>query len=205
MPQMSAAEINAAVERLRDPRVKYKINLASTREVARDIVDSLPGVKELKEGGPQAARAVIDLLKDENTLNDSNLTAISLRILESHPSEEVKLVLAGPISEHRFRGFNSLFAARTFLRAAQIEPTDNAVELAFEEARKLQPENAGVLNLTAAKMPAHKPSSAKKKGKLPSAYAGKVMLARKGKAKTSPKLGSHKSAGARKKSKAMKK
>jgi hypothetical protein len=157
MPNMSAAEIKHAIERLRDPRIKYKVNLASSAEVAKDIVDSLPGVKELKEAGPQAAKAVLELLQDEETLADSNLTTISLRILKSYPSEEVKLALAKPISERRFRGLNSEFAAETFLTAAQLAIDENPVPIALEEAIRLQSESH--LNITAAEESGLKPSS----------------------------------------------
>ncbi len=157
MPNMSEAEIKDAIERLRDPRIKYRVNLASSAEVAKDIVDSLPGVKELKEDGPAAAKAVLALLQDEETLRDSNLTTISLRILKSYPSENVKLALAKPISERRFRGFNSQFAAETFLTAAGIEANENPVSVATEEAMRLQPESH--FNITAAEESVVKPSS----------------------------------------------
>ena len=157
MPNMSEAEIKDAIERLRDPRIKYRVNLASSPEVAKDIVDSLPGVKELKEEGPEAAKAVLELLEDEETLQDSNLTTISLRILQSYPSENVKLALAKRISQRRFRGFNRNFAAETFLRAAGIETHDNPVRVAIEEATRLQPESH--LNFTVVEESGVKPSS----------------------------------------------
>src|SRR2546430_639755 len=139
MKNLSTQAIQETIQRLSEPRVKYRVELASTTEVAKDIIDSLPGVKQLKENGPAAEEVVLALLQDEKTLEDENLTAISLHILKSYPSERVKLALAKPISERRFTGFNSQFAAETFLKAAGIETlSKDAIRVALREAKKIQ-------------------------------------------------------------------
>jgi hypothetical protein len=138
MTNLSAQAIRKTIELLSEPRVKYRVELASTTEVAKDIIDALPGVKQLKENGPEAAKVVLALLQDEKTLQDENLTAISLRILENYPSDDVKVTLAKPIVARKFLGFNSQLAAETFLKAVGIEALrKDAIAVALREARKL--------------------------------------------------------------------
>jgi hypothetical protein len=136
--KMSAAVIQKIIARLSDPDVNYVIDLASTTRVAKNIIESLPGVKEFRDGEPEAAAAVLALLQKEQTLSDENLSAIILFILKSYPSEELKLVLAKYISARRFTGFNSLLAAEAFLKAAGIEvATKDAIAVALREAKKI--------------------------------------------------------------------
>jgi hypothetical protein len=143
MNQANLSAIETALARLSDPDVNLAVGLASIPSVARDIIQSLPGVKELKEAGPEAARAVLALLRREETLNDRDLSAILLYILESYPSEGVKLALAKEISALRFRVINAQLAAETFLNAAGMEfAREDAIAVAFREARKLYPEGA---------------------------------------------------------------
>lgn len=142
MKNLSAQDIQQTIARLSEPSVKYRVELASTTEVAKDIIDALPGVKQLKEHGPEAEKIVLALLQDEKTLQDENLTAISLHILESYPSERVKLALAKPINARKFRGLNRQLAAETFLKAAGIETLrKDAIAIAGREAEKLQPQD----------------------------------------------------------------
>jgi hypothetical protein len=132
--------IETALARLLDPDVNLAVALASTPDVAGNIIQSLPGVKDLRETGPEAAKAVLALLQREETLADENVSAICLYILESYPSDEVKLALAKQISALRFRVINAQLAAETFLRAAGVEfARQDAVTLAFREARRLFP------------------------------------------------------------------
>lgn len=139
MKSLSAEAIQAAIARLSDPKVNFRLDLASTPHVAKRIIQSLPGVKELSETGPEAEEAFVALLQDENTLQDENLSAISVHILESYPSERVKLALAKPISASRFRGMSSQLAAETFLKAAGIEALrEDAIAVALREAKKYQ-------------------------------------------------------------------
>jgi hypothetical protein len=139
MKTLSAQDIQRTIARLSDPAVNFRLELASTPHVARRIVQTLPGVKALIENGPEVADALLDLLKDEKTLRNENLALISLYILWSYPSERVKVALAKPITERRFTGFNSQFAAETFLKAAGIETLrKDAIAVALREARKIQ-------------------------------------------------------------------
>jgi hypothetical protein len=135
---LSAVAIESALARLSDPEVNVAVDSASTSNVAKEIIKSLPGVQQLMESGPEAAQAVRALLQSERTLEDANLTAICLHILASHPSDEVKLALAKPITERKFRGINAQLAAETFLKAAGIEATgQDAIETAMAEAQKI--------------------------------------------------------------------
>src|SRR5687767_6625769 len=125
MASYSAKAIQAAIQRLSDPKVNYRLDLASTPHVAKRIIESLPGVKELRETGTEAEEAFLELLKDEGTLEDEHLSAISVHILESYPSERVKAALAEPIRERRFKGMSNQLAAETFLKAAGIEASSD--------------------------------------------------------------------------------
>lgn len=137
---LSVEAIQTAIARLSDRSVNFRIDLASTPHVARRIIQTLPGVKELSENGPQVADALLSLLQDDQTLQNENLASISLHILEYYPSERVKLALAKPISQRKFTGFNAQFAAEAFLKAAGIETSrKEAIAAALSEARKLHP------------------------------------------------------------------
>jgi hypothetical protein len=143
MKPLSPKAIEKALQRLSDPKVNYRVDLASTPHVAKRIIQSLPGVKRLTQDGPEAEKAILALLQDEEKLEDRNLSAIGLYILESYPSDEVKYALAKPISVRRFRGLNSQLAADTFLKAAGIPARgQEAIAIAHREARKIQKERA---------------------------------------------------------------
>ena len=139
MAKLSAEEIQTTIANLANPRVNFRIDLASTPYVARQIIKSLPGVQDLSENGPEVADVLLTLLQDDRTLQDENFASISLHILSNYPSERVKLALAKPISERKFTGFSSQFAAEAFLQSAGVEASnENAITLALREARKLQ-------------------------------------------------------------------
>ena len=139
MKHLSAEAIQTAIARLSDPKVNYRLDLASTPHVAKRIIQSLPGVKELSENGPEAEQALLDLLQDERTYEDENVSAISVHILESYPSERVKLALAKPISARRFTGMSCQLAAETFLKAAGIEALrEDAIGVAWREAVRIE-------------------------------------------------------------------
>lgn len=140
MTNRSTVAIQRTIARLADPDVNIEIELASSVNVAKNIIQSLPGVRRLRRDGPQAAKAVLELLQDPQTLEDENLSAISLHILEAYPTKEVESALAKPISERRFTGINSVLAAETFLKAAGIQAArKDAPAIALREARKLYP------------------------------------------------------------------
>lgn len=135
---LSTAAIQRALTRLADPDVNSEIYFASTINVAKDIIRSLPGVRRLRRHGPEVAQVVLTLLQQPKTLEDEKLVAISLEILEAYPSEGLKIALAKPIVERRFRGINSMLAAETFLKAAGIEAArKDAIAIALREAKKI--------------------------------------------------------------------
>jgi hypothetical protein len=106
--------------------------------VTKDIIRTLPGVRRLRKQGPEVARAVLTLLQQPKTFEDEKWVAIGLDILEAYPSEEVKIGLAKPISERRFRGINSMLAAETFLKALGLEAErKDAIKIARREAKKI--------------------------------------------------------------------
>jgi hypothetical protein len=136
---LSADAIESALTKLADPKVNFRIDLASTPHVAGRIIQSLPGVKELIEDGPAVADALLSRLNDDQVLDDDYFASISLHILSHYPSERVKRALVGPITQRKFSGFSSQFAAEAFLKAAGIETTrEKAIATALREARKLE-------------------------------------------------------------------
>ena len=136
---MSAAAIQKALIRLADPEVNSQIYFASTVTVAKDIIRSLPGVRRLRREGSEVAQTLLALLpRQRQTQENENFLAIGLHILEAYPSNDVKLALARPIVERRFRGINSFLAAETFLKAAGIEAVGKDVlRIALREAKKV--------------------------------------------------------------------
>jgi len=135
---MSAKAIEKALTRLADPAVNSEIYLASTTTVAKDIIQSLPGVKRLRKEGPKVAQAVLPRVQVKQTQKNENFLSIALHILEAYPSDEVKFGLAKPIVDHRFTGLNSFLAAETFLKAIGIEAARaDVVATALREANKI--------------------------------------------------------------------
>jgi len=129
--------IEIAIARLADPRVNTAIQLASTSYVTKQIIEGLPGVKELASDGPEVEEAMLQLIAGEES-RQRNLTAIALYILGSYKSERVKLTLARMIVSESFTGVRTQLAAESFLKAARIdyEPED-AIRLARHEAHQL--------------------------------------------------------------------
>jgi hypothetical protein len=157
MANLSAEEIEQRIQHLSERRVKYRVELASTPHVARRIIRRLPGVQDLKKSAA-GRKAVLNLLRDERTVRDNNLTAISLDILDEHPSKEVETALARYINARRFTGINMQLAAETFLKAAgrQAAPKD-AIAEAMREAKLIEIANSS--NLMMAKKPGVKPGA----------------------------------------------
>ena len=138
MKNMTAERIDKAIARFSDPQVNYQVWLASTPEVAKVIIKGLPGVKELVEVGPDAARSMITLLDSKEMQKNDRVSAIALYVLSQFPSEEVKQALAKDIAARRFRGISSQLAAEAFLTAARIDaPQEEAITVALREAKKL--------------------------------------------------------------------
>ena len=145
---LSPEVIHTMIALLADHKVNFRIDLASTTHVAKRIIQSLPGVQELRENGPQVEQTLVALLQNEATLDNDNLTSISLHILEKYPTERVKLALAKPIVARRFTGFNAQLAAEAFLKAAGIHALrKDAIKIALREARKIVASNPPKMNV----------------------------------------------------------
>jgi hypothetical protein len=113
------AVIEAAVANLSDPNEQYKVMLASSPEVAKLIIEGLPGVQELLALGPEAAgRVALDLL---NRQENEALSGIALYILQRASHEETAPELASAIRENKFSGINLHLAADALLSAAKFE------------------------------------------------------------------------------------
>jgi hypothetical protein len=140
MKNLSTDFIEKALNQLADPRVTARIELASTPHVASRIIQSLAGVRDLSEGGPEVEKALLTLLQDEKTIQNDHLALISVYLLRNYPSERVKLALAKPIVDRKFTGFTTQFAAEAFLNAAGIDQIreEDAIAVAMREAKKLQ-------------------------------------------------------------------
>lgn len=137
MKNLSPEGIQSAIARLSDPEVNLILDLASTPHVTKRMIESLPGVKELSETGPEAEKAFLDLLADDRTLEYENLSAISVYVLGSYPTERVKLTLAKLINARKLIGMSFQIGAETFLKAAGIEAlSEDAVPIAIREAKK---------------------------------------------------------------------
>src|SRR5687768_7732080 len=111
MNNASPESIQSAIARLSDPEVNFRLGLASTPHVAKRIIQRLPGVKELSEMGPEAEKALLDLLQDERTLKDRYFSSITVHILGSYRTEQVKLGLAKLINARKFSGMTFQLAA----------------------------------------------------------------------------------------------
>ena len=134
----SVEEIQAAISQLADPAVNTRIELGSTAYVAKRIIETLPGVEELKTSGPEVEKALLDLLGDEDARNNLNLTAIALHILSYYPTTRVKMTLARMIVAGKFTGLSTLLAAEAFLNAAGIQASpDEVIRIAKRKAYEM--------------------------------------------------------------------
>jgi hypothetical protein len=135
---LSPAEIQTALAILSDPNVNSQIYYASSVTVAKNIIRSLPGVEELRADGPAVINAVLTLLQQQQSVENENILAIGLHILEAYPTDDVKLVLARRIADRRFTGLSGFLAAETFLRAVGIDVVRKDITTtALREARKI--------------------------------------------------------------------
>lgn len=130
-----------AIRKFSDPAVNVQVRLASTPDAAGLIIESLPGVQELLDLGPEAAgRAALDLLNKEATRQNDVLTRIALYILKKTSNEEAAPQLASDLREHKFAGMTLHLASDALLSATKSEPaTGDSVAAAMEVAEKLKP------------------------------------------------------------------
>ena len=137
--------IHYAVESFRKPEVNYQVLLASSPDVAMDIVEMLPGVNELLALGPEAEGVALNLLQTEGGLSADNQATIGLYLLHHIKTPQVTRALAEVVSMEQFKGINKELAATAFLRAADIH-TDNEdediVSFATQRAREFQIQNS---------------------------------------------------------------
>lgn len=117
------AAIDEAVTKFIDPSVQYRVMLASSPEVAKLIIERLPGVQELLALGSEVAgKAAVELLNKEETQENEALSGIALHILEMASHEETAPDLARAVRENKFSGINQHLAADALLSAAKAEP-----------------------------------------------------------------------------------
>jgi hypothetical protein len=145
MEENEAAErIRYAVEKFSDPDVYYQVMLASSPEIAKDTIETLPGVQELIELGPEGGKAALNLLEDETFAANDNIASIALYVVEQAPPPDAAKTLARLIVSRRFTGINNQLAAETFLRSAGIESSEEeAIDTAAREAERIQSEMNG--------------------------------------------------------------
>jgi hypothetical protein len=116
------AVVDGAVAGFSDPSEQYKVMLASSPDVAKLIIEALPGVQELLALGPEVAgRVALDLLRKEETQENEALSGIALYILQRASSEETVTELASAVRENKFSGINLHLAADALLSASKFE------------------------------------------------------------------------------------
>jgi hypothetical protein len=128
------AKIQTAINRFSDRKVYRQLMLASSPDAAKKIAESLPGVKDLIDIGPDAGPAVIDLLNREAP-NDNNLVTIALYLLWRIPTATTTDTVATHISSRKFTGINNELAADVFLDSIGTDvDQEDRVSTALREA-----------------------------------------------------------------------
>lgn len=124
---------------LSEPSVYIQVAYASTPEALRVIIESLPGVEELLAIGPDAGRAALNLLENQET--DNELSSIALYLLQRIPTPGAAKVLATTFNQRKFTGLNMHLAADALLTYADIEEvSEDPLKAAFRAAEKLMRE-----------------------------------------------------------------
>lgn len=131
--------IQYALESFSKPEVHYQVLLASTPDVAMDIVEMLPGVKELVELGPEAADAALSLMQTDGKIPSENRATIGLYLLHHIKTPETTRYLAQAVSTGQYKGINRELAASAFLRSAGYDvPDEDIVPFATDKAKEYQ-------------------------------------------------------------------
>lgn len=135
--ESSQQDFDRAFEELSQPDVYSELMLASSPEAAMKIAESLGPVEKLVELGADAGSDLLQLLQDREA-NDYVKTAALYVVLRTRPPgarEELgQLILSGS-----FKGMGSELASRAFLNFSEIDaPREQAIDVAFREAQKLQ-------------------------------------------------------------------
>lgn len=127
--------VRELIERFSNPDVYIELLLASTEEVRRTIIESLPGIKELIAIGPEAGRTVLEFFSREETQSNDQLSGIALYLLQRLPSKEAVRPLAKYIRSGSVPIINSDLAANAFLTSAGIDAGgEDPMSVAFREA-----------------------------------------------------------------------
>ena len=131
--------IDRSVALFLNPEVYLLVGLASTPEVARSIIETLPGVQELIKQGPEAVPAILDVLKLAQQGNNQHLLGIALYLLQRIPTEAAVETLARGISDGDFNGINLHLAADALIASADIQNVnEDPVLVAIREAENLK-------------------------------------------------------------------
>jgi hypothetical protein len=129
-----------AVAMFSDPGVYHEVMLASSPDVAKLLVESLPGVQELLDLGPEVSgRVAVDLLRKAEAEESEAMSRIALYILQRASREETVSELASAVRENKFSGINMHLAADALLSASNFEPlTGDPVTEARALAEKIK-------------------------------------------------------------------
>ncbi|HEY0319573.1 MAG TPA: hypothetical protein VGC66_01240 [Pyrinomonadaceae bacterium] len=135
--EMRRETIKLAIDKLWEPDIYVRVMLASSPEVARMIIEELPGVRELIDIGAEAGKAALDLFESGRTNKNHLVTSISLYLLQRIPTKEAAQPLARFIRSEEFTCVNRELLADAFLSSAGIETvSDDPMSIAFKEAEK---------------------------------------------------------------------
>lgn len=139
-PETRAEMISRAIENLSRPNVYLQVELGSTPEATRLIIESLPDVQDLIALGPDAGQAALSLLQREgDEERDDQLASIALYVLQRVPTPDAVAPLARAFSEGKFTGMNRHLAADALLTVANIEAvSEDSITVASREAEKLK-------------------------------------------------------------------
>lgn len=132
---MSKEAITKAIDQLQNPDVRVELKLASTPEVRRAIIASIPAVRELVEMGPEASQDVLALFEREESAENEELIGVALYLLQRVPTREAARPLARFLQSDRLTIFNTDLAAQAFLQSAGIETiSEDPFSLALRES-----------------------------------------------------------------------
>jgi hypothetical protein len=138
-PDTVEARVLHALENFVNPDIHKRLMLASSPQAARKIIESLPGMKDLIEIGPEAGRYILDFFQKEETQENENLSSVALYLFQRIPMEEAVQPLAKSLASGKFTGINSSLAAQAFLTSAGIDAGDeDPVSAATREAEKFK-------------------------------------------------------------------
>lgn len=135
--QVTQEAVRELIERLSEPDVYVELMLASTEEVRRTIIETLPWVRDLIAIGPKAEKAVLEFFSRDETQNNDQLSGIALYLLQRIPSEKAVRPLARYIRSGKVPAINRDLAAQAFLTSADIDVAgEDPVSVAFNMAER---------------------------------------------------------------------